>query len=152
MLQHINHFLQEHRLALIGASRNHKHFSRLVMADYQKRGYEILPVNPNLHDLDGQKCWHSVAEIAPIPSAAMIMVPASQFERTVRETADAGVKTIWLVRSKTDKQARASAIDYCRSKNIAVIDAACPMMYLKETALPHAIHGWIWKAVGMWGR
>jgi hypothetical protein len=80
------------------------------------------------------------------------MVPASQFEKTVRETADAGVKTIWLVRSKADKQARASAIDYCRSKNVAVIDAACPMMYLKETATPHAIHGWIWKAVGLWGK
>lgn len=152
MIETIEHFLAEHRIALIGASRNPKHFSRLVMADYQKHGYEILPVNPNGLSLDSQQSWHSVGEITPAPSAALVMVSTSELQKVVTECVAAGVKMVWLVRSEGSVEARKSAVEYCQAHHIAVIDAACPMMYLKETALPHAIHGWIWKLVGMWGR
>lgn len=96
----IDEFLKVKRFALVGASRNPKHFSRLVMADYSARGYEVVPVNPNLTEIDGKSCFRSISEVKPLPETAMITVGVERLDGAVREAIDAGIKSVWLVRGK----------------------------------------------------
>ena len=52
----IDKFLSNHRIALVGVSRNPQDFSRAVFRELTARGYDVVPVNPL-----------SLAEVSGIP-------------------------------------------------------------------------------------
>jgi predicted CoA-binding protein len=152
MIQSINDFLSCKRDALVGFSRNPKHFNRVLTKELVNRGFEVLPVNPRPDEITGIKCWANVASITPPPEAVIIGVSAANLSSAVDDCIAAGVNKVWILRSPRDRAARQRAADLLRQSNILVIDGSCPFMYLQEISQPHALHGWIWKVFGMWGR
>ena len=49
------------RIAVIGASRNKKEYSRSLFQELLKHGYDAIPVNPNADKLDGKKCHKNIS-------------------------------------------------------------------------------------------
>ncbi len=52
----IQNFLQPRRFAIAGVSRNPKKFGRMVYNELKKSGYTLYPINPNLQEIEGEKC------------------------------------------------------------------------------------------------
>jgi predicted CoA-binding protein len=50
-------------VAVVGASKNPEKDAYLIPAYLRQRGYTIIPVNPTTDSIDGQKSYHSLAEI-----------------------------------------------------------------------------------------
>ena len=71
----INEFLEPKRFALIGVSRDPKKFSRSVFKELQQKGFEIYPVNPNMDDIEGIKCYHDMAELPEPVKHVLFMTP-----------------------------------------------------------------------------
>ncbi len=65
----IDDFLAHKRLAVVGVSRDRRHFSRSVVRALRERGYEVIPVNPQTGEIDGLPCVPRVQAIG-LPSRA----------------------------------------------------------------------------------
>ncbi len=148
-LSDIREFLGRNRLAVIGVSRNPKDFTRMLFRELRKRGYEAIPVNPALSEVEGVACFQSVREVAPPVDAALIMTNASVTEQVVKDCIDAGVQQVWMYRAGGQGAVNGDAVQLCHSKGVAVVDGECPYMFLPGAALlPHGVHGFCRKLFG----
>jgi predicted CoA-binding protein len=53
----IEAFLAQKRIAMIGISRNPKDFSASLFSELERRGYDIVPVNPKASEVMGRPCF-----------------------------------------------------------------------------------------------
>ena len=138
----VQEFLSSRRIALVGFSRNPKDFSRMLDAEFRKRGYEVVPVHPGVAELDGRRVFPRVGAVEPPADAALVLAPSSQAESVVRDCLDAGVRRIWLHRGGGKGSASPEALALCASRGVAPVVDLCPMMALPGVSWPHRLHGW----------
>ena len=55
-----------HTIAVVGLSNNHDRYSYVVAKYLQEHGYKIVPVNPNVNEIFGEKAYPDLASI-PFP-------------------------------------------------------------------------------------
>ena len=53
----VSSFLEEKRLAVIGASRSGKKFGNTALKMLVEQGYEVYPVHPEANELEGLECF-----------------------------------------------------------------------------------------------
>lgn len=135
----IDRFLQGERLAVVGVSRNSKEFANAVFRELRDRGYEVVPVNPNADEVEGVRCYHTVAEL-PDVDGAIVMVPAAGAADVVRQCAARGIERVWLHRGAGQGSVTEEALDAARTAGIDVVDGACPLMFLPDTGWFHRLH------------
>ncbi len=146
-LDAIERFLAVRRLALVGLSRNPRHFSNVLSKELLRRGYDVIPVNPNAAQVDGHHCYARVADIQPPVEAALLMTPASATDAAVADCARAGVRKIWFYSAGSGGAVTDTALAFCRDHQIEAIPGECPYMFLPNNG-PHVIHAWINKLFG----
>jgi len=146
-LDAIERFLAVKRLAMVGLSRNPRHFSNVLYKELLRRGYDVIPVNPNAAQIDGCHCFAHVADIQPPVEAALLITPASATDAAVADCAKANVRRIWFYSAGSGGAVTDSAVAFCREHQIEVIPGECPYMFFPQNGL-HAIHGWINKLIG----
>jgi len=139
----IQEFLAHKRLAIVGVSKQPRAFSRALFREFQKRGYEVAPVNPAIREIDGCPCFAGVREIQPPATTVLLMTSPAVTETVVRDCADAGVERVWMFRGAGAGAVNAEAVRFCESKNIAVIPGECPLMFLPRAGLVHCVHGFL---------
>ncbi len=92
-------FLANRRVAVTGVSRQPKnHGSNVVYQRLRKRGYEVFAVNPNVDEVEGDRCYHDLRSIAGGVDAVVIATKPVRAEDTMRECADLGIKHVWMHR------------------------------------------------------
>ncbi len=148
----IKDFLTNNRIAMIGVSRNKKHFSRGLMRDMIKAGYEIVPVNPHGDEIEGHRCVPKYGKIDPPADTVIIMLKKDLVLNALREFNRAGVKNAWIYGMRGAADVDEKAIAFCEDKGINFVAGYCPYMFMEKSGLPHKIHGWIWMAIGMYPR
>jgi uncharacterized protein len=136
-------FLAEHRLALVGPSRDPKDFSRALFRELLHRGYEAVPVSPHMSAVDDRPCFVRVQDIRPPVRAALLMTPPRVTEAVVRDCAEAGVTMVWMHRGAGTGAVSREAVSFCRTHGVEVVEGACPYMYLPKAAAVHRIHGFL---------
>ncbi len=143
----INEFLQQKRIAVVGVSRNPGDFTRKLYEEFQRRGYELVPVNPAITDLAGTKCYSSVRDVQPV-SAALLLTAPEISERVAEDCIAAGVRHIWMYRAIGQGAVSSKAVQLCREQGINVIAGECPFMFLPDTGFVHRVHGWVRRITG----
>ena len=144
----IESFLAVRRIALIGLSRDPKHFSRMVFEEFKQRGYDVVPVNPASTELAGLHCFASVEDVAPAVEAALVMTPALESAAAVEACAAAGVKQVWLSRSGGQGSVSEEAVAACERHGLRLVNGECPLMFLTDAAWYHRLHRGILRLVG----
>lgn len=147
-LAQITEFLKCKRVATIGVSRSPNDFTRTLAAEFKKKGYDVVPVNPGASEIGGDPCFAHVQDVKPPVVAALVLTPAVKSEQVVRDCAEAGVKQVWLYRASGAGAVSKTAVDFCREHGIDVIAGECPMMFLAKPGFPHRVHGWVNKILG----
>jgi len=138
-------FLAQKRLALVGLSRNPKDFSRYMYDELRRRGYDVVPVNPNLAELGGTRCFARLQDVAPPVEGALVMTPADQSERVVHDCAEAGINRVWLHRGAGQGAVSTAAVDFCRQRGMRLVAGYCPYMFLPRASFFHRLHGFFRK-------
>lgn len=83
-------------IAVVGLSDNPERVSYMVSEAMQKKGYTIIPVNPNAEMILGQKSYAKLSDI-PIPVDIVNVFRRSEHTPPVAEEAAAiGAKVLWL--------------------------------------------------------
>lgn len=149
-LDEVRNFLKVKRIALVGLSRNPRHFSRTLFRDMCKRGYDMVPVNPTTTELETRRCFARVQDIEPPVEAALIMTPATDTGHVVRDCAEAGIRRVWMYGAGAGRGGAVSpaAADFCHKQGIHVVEGHCPFMFFQHTPFFHRIHGFILKMTG----
>ena len=133
-------FLGNKRIAVTGVSHTVKgHGSNTVYKRLRERGYEVFAVNPNADTVEGDRCYHSLAEIPGGVDAVVIATRPEMAEATVRECNDLGVKQVWMHQGPGPGSVCADATIYGRDHGMTVIDGGCPLMFEPAADVGHKI-------------
>ena len=94
-------FFAPKSIALIGASRDHEKIPGRLLAMLRKNGYPgaLYPINPNYDEIDGLKCFKSIAEVGAPVDLAVIVIPARAVLPALEQCAVAGVKNAVIISS-----------------------------------------------------
>ncbi len=144
----IEAFLACRRIALVGLSRREGDFSRRLFLELRRRGYDVVPVNPNTQLIEGEHAWPSVGIIQPPVEGALVMTPAERSAKVVRECHQAGVRRVWLHRGVGPGAVSTEALALCREHGISVVAGECPFMHFPGTGFPHRLHGFFRRTFG----
>lgn len=137
----IDNFLRLRRIAVVGVSRNDKTDSRFLWKELKKRGYDLVPVNPNAETIDGVPSHRDIASIDPPPEGVLLMVPAQQSLEAVQQAVGCGVKSIWFYRGAGGRgSVSPEAVELATKSGCDVVPGECPFMYLPNSGFPHSWH------------
>jgi predicted CoA-binding protein len=85
-----------HTIAVVGLSSNPVRPSYEIAAFMQRRGYQIIPVNPQEMEVLGEKCYARLEDI-PVKVDCVDVFRRPEFVPAIVESAIAiGAKAIWL--------------------------------------------------------
>jgi uncharacterized protein len=135
----IDAFLAGRRFAIVGVSAKKRGFGYAVYQDLGKKGYDVLPVNPNASIIDGDTCYPDLYSLPGKVDGIVLVVPPDQTERVVKEAAEVGIKRVWMQQGAESDE----AIAYCKQKGIDVVHGECIMMFAPAAAFPHRMHKWV---------
>lgn len=143
-----NDFLGQRRIALVGVSRDRGDLSRALFRELRGRGYDVVPVHPLLDSVDGVACSRRLQDVSPPVDGALLLTPPSATDQVVRDCREAAVKRVWMHRGAGRGAVSETAVAYCRAHGIAVVEGACPFMFLPGVGLVHRTHGWLARLFG----
>jgi uncharacterized protein len=150
--QQIHDFLGLKRIALIGASRDEKSYSRAILKEFRRVGFDMIPVNPAAREIEGLPCAACIADVAPAVAGALIVTAPAAGEPRVRECLEAGIKFIW-VRGKPGRSSLSREIvAQCAERGVLLIEGYCPLMFLPDTLFFHRLHGFFSRLGGHYPR
>jgi predicted CoA-binding protein len=141
-------FLGVRRMAVVGVSRDEKDFSRMLLRELLRRGYDAVPVNPALAEAEGCHAWPRVSAIVPPVEAALFLTPPAATEGAVRDALGAGVRRLWLHRGAGSGAASPAALAVCRASGAELVHDLCPFMVLGGAGFPHRLHGFFRRRLG----
>lgn len=148
MLELIRDFLAQPRLAVVGVSHQPKDFSRSLFRELRSRGYDAVPVNPELKEVEGVACYPRLQDIHPPVENVLLMTSPAVTNVVVQDCAAAGVKRIWMYRAGSKGAVSPEAVAYCGTHAMAVIPGECPFMFLPKAAWFHRFHGLVRRIEG----
>lgn len=148
----IQDFLGQKRIAVVGVSRTQGDFSRTLFREFRERGYEAIPVNPDVSEIEGQPCYARVQDIQPPVDGALLMTSPAITAKVVQDCADAHVNRIWMHRGGGKGAVNDDAVAFCHSHGMSVIPGECPFMFLPNGAWFHQFHGLLKKISGSYPR
>jgi len=142
----INEFLAEKHIAIAGVSRNSMKWGNGLMKELKKSGIKIYPVNPHAEELEGEKCYHSIAELPAEVSSLIIATKPKYSESIVKEIEKSSIKRVWMQKGAGKGSASKEALDFCRTNNIPYVYGFCPMMFFGTGG--HKFHFWLRRNFG----
>jgi predicted CoA-binding protein len=127
----ITDFLRKQNVfAVIGVSRNPAKYGHQVYKDLKEAGYVVYAVNPNIDEILGDRCYHSLSELPEMPDVVDTVVPPAVTEKVVTECKELGIARVWMQPGSESEQ----ALNFCTRNNIKVVHDVCVMV--KRRASP----------------
>lgn len=92
-------FFSPRAVAVVGASREEGKVGHEILDNLISAGFSgpVYPVNPAAFEIDGLRCYASVAELPPPVDLAVIVVPAPLCSGVVAECGRAGIGSVIVV-------------------------------------------------------
>jgi predicted CoA-binding protein len=118
--------------AVVGLSDKPHRPSHSVASLLQARGYRIVPVNPNLASVLGERCWPGLRTI-PFPVEVVDIFRRSEEVGPIVDDAIAiGARAVWMQLGVIDEAAAARA----RAAGLEVVMDRCPAIELGRAGSP----------------
>ncbi len=126
--------LRTRTIAVVGLSDKPERDSNEVARYLKSQGYRIVPVNPMLTEVLGEKSYPAVAEIPPEIRIDMVDVfrRSDQVPPVVREAIARRVPIVWMQLGVENAEAAAEA----RRAGLAVFENLCTMAQHRRLKLP----------------
>lgn len=108
-------------IAVVGFSTNPEKPAHFAPMELVRRGYDVIPVNPNVSEIAGIKTYPSLAAIDRPVDIVDVFRPAADAPDIAREAAAIGAKTLWLQQGITSDEAKSIA----KAANMSYIEDQC---------------------------
>lgn len=117
-----------HTWAVVGCSPKPNRDSHRIARLLQHRGFRVIPVNPAVEELLGERCYPSIAEIPAAEGVEVVDIfrRADHAGAHVDEAIAAGARAVWLQLGVVDDEAAQRALD----AGLLVVMDRCPAIEL----------------------
>jgi predicted CoA-binding protein len=126
--------LQAKRICVAGISRKRK-FGNDIYVHLKNNGYNVIPVNANLKEFHGDKCYSNLSEITEKPDLVILTVKASSSIDILNDCIKNGVNKVLLVNGSYNKD----VLEFCQKNNIHAVYKTCPFLLFNNFGF-HKIH------------
>lgn len=147
-LNQINDFISPRKIAVAGASRNPKKFGGYVFNELKQKGFLLYPVNPNADEIQGEKCYKTIADLPEDVTRLLILTPKNETANIAEAAAKRGIKMVWIQQTAETPE----ALKILEDAGIPVIYKKCIMMFANPVKGGHAFHRFFVKAFGSYPR
>jgi predicted CoA-binding protein len=121
----IDQFLASGPIAMAGVSRNPKKFGRMAFDDLSRKGLKIIPINPNIENIDGVTCYPDVNHLPKGVQSIIIITPKNQTLQVVQDAVAHGIRNIWIQQSSDTPESLA----FLKGKEVNLITKQCILMH-----------------------
>ena len=108
-------------IAVVGLSDKPDRPSHTIPAYLQRQGYRIIPVNPNLSEVLGEKAYASLKDIPEPVDVVEIFRRAEDVPPIVEDAITIGAKVVWMQLGIVNEEAAARA----RAAGLTVVMDTC---------------------------
>ncbi len=108
-------------IAVVGLSSDAERPSHSVPAYLQKKGYRIIPVNPNLTEALGEKAYPDLLSIPTPVDVVQIFRPNEAVPPIVKDAIQIGAKVVWMQEGIVNDQ----AAEVARQAGLQVVMDVC---------------------------
>jgi len=115
-------------VAVIGASGNRAKFGNKALRAFERRGYTVIPINPNESKVEGHTTFASVLDVPGAIDMATVYVPAGPGVVVMEQLARKGVGKIWLNPGADDE----AVVDRARALGLNIV-RACSIIEIGES-------------------
>jgi predicted CoA-binding protein len=115
-------------VAVVGLSDKPDRPSHLVAHFLRERGYRIIPVNPNVHAVMGEKSYGSLSEIPGRVDLVNVFRKSENVPGIAEEAIRVGAKYFWMQEGVVNEQAR----EKLAAAGIPVVMNRCVTKELKK--------------------
>ena len=131
-------FLAATRVAVTGVSRTPAgHGANVVYQRLRDRGYDVFAVNPNADTVEGDPCYHTLADIPGGVDGVVIATNPAATGDVVDQCVSLGIKRVWMHRSFGGGSVSDTAVQAGRAAGLTVIAGACPLMFGDKADFGH---------------
>ncbi len=133
-IQHSTILQQAHTIAFIGLSDKPERYSYKVAKYFQDKGYRVVPINPNIDKVLGEKAYNSLLEIPQSVHIDIVDIfrnPEDVIPHMHEIIERGGIRTVWLAEGANSPAAEEFAEDY----GLQMVTNQCIMKVdIKETS------------------
>ncbi len=140
----IKSFLTQKNIAVVGVSSTGKGFGVSVYKHLKDRNYNVIPINKNGGELEGEKLFSSLNDVNKKIDGIVTVVPPPETEKIVKVAKELGINKIWMQQGSESKD----AINFCETNQIDYVSGECIMMFSEPVQSIHRFHRAIWKLFG----
>lgn len=127
----IGEVLTRHRVwAVVGCSPDPSRDSHRIARMLQRRGYRVIPVNPAIDSVLGERAYPSLHDIPEPVEVVDVFRRSSAAGMHVDEAIEIGAVAVWLQLGVVDEAAAARA----RAAGLQVVMDRCPAIELPRLA------------------
>lgn len=136
-------FLASRRIAVTGVSRSPKdHGANVVYKRLRERGYDVVPINPNADQVEGDTCYPDLKSVPDGVDAVVIGTRPEAADGAMRECVELGIQHVWMHEGPVPGSVSETAAAYGREHDVAVIDGGCPCMFDPTADSLHKVLRW----------
>jgi predicted CoA-binding protein len=111
-------------IAVVGASRYPHKAAHHVPRDMLRYGWRVIPVNPSVDEIWGQRCYPTLGAIPEPVDLVNVFRPSADTPPIAKQAVAIGAKALWLQRDIVSERAReiaeSAGLDYVEDRCIAV--------------------------------
>ncbi|MEU1964902.1 CoA-binding protein [Micromonospora sediminicola] len=111
-------------IAVVGASRDPGKAAHRVPLEMRRHGWRIIPVNPTVDELFGEKAYPTLADIPHPVDLVDVFRPARDAVEVVRQAVAIGWLQLGIVSAEARRIAEEAGIDYVEDRCLIVERAA----------------------------
>ncbi|MFD2630602.1 CoA-binding protein [Oceanobacillus kapialis] len=108
-------------IAVVGLSDNPERTSYQISAAMQKQGYRIIPVNPTVQEVLGEKAYSSLLEVPESIDIINVFRRPEHLPAIAEEAAQTDCNVFWAQQGIVNQE----AYDYLKKKDFTVIMDLC---------------------------
>ncbi len=123
---------QTHTWAVVGCSPDPSRDSHRIAQVLRRHGFRVIPVNPAVDELLGERCYPSLSAIPPAEGVEVVDIfrRANQAGAHVDEAIRAGARAVWMQLGVIDEAAAGRAL----AAGLDVVMDRCPAIELPRLA------------------
>lgn len=106
-MDHTERILREFRsIAVVGLSRDPSKAAHAIPARMQRAGYRVIPVNPFVAEVLGEKSYPTLAEVPFSVEVVLVFRPSAEAAAIAKAAVAIGAKALWLQQGIVSEEAR----------------------------------------------
>ncbi len=139
----IQEFLNEKVVAVAGVSRTKQKIGNEIYKQLKLKGYRVYALNPNMNEMEGDKCYPSISSLPEKPGAVVSAASKNASLSLARDVYNSGISKLWFQSGAESEE----AIEFCERNNVNVIHKECILMFASPAGF-HKFHRFVNKVFG----